>query len=129
MCILNKIVVLLLLPVFLVSSPAFAQQVHVVDPAAMSRAVAEKANQENTQRELLQRILNRADVREMAGRMGLSVERAESAVATLDGEELSQLAWYAGGVEASIVGGANNTVIISTTTLLLGLILLILIVK
>lgn len=128
MRVLNKIVVLLLLPMFLVSSPALAQQVHVVDPAAMSRAVAEKVNQENTHRELLQRILNRADVREVAGRMGLSVERAESAVATLDGEELSQLAGYAAGVEASLVGGAN-TIVISTTTLLLGLILLVLIVK
>ena len=128
MRVVNKIVAILLLPVFLVSSPALAQQVHVVDPTAMSRAVAEKVNQENTHRELLQRILNRADVREVAGRMGLSVERAESAVATLDGEELSQLAGYAGGVETSLVGGAN-TVVISTTVLLLALILLVLIVK
>jgi hypothetical protein len=128
MRVLNKIVVLLLLPVFLVSSPALAQQVHVVDLAAMSRAVAEKVNQENTHRELLLRTLNRADVREVAGRMGLSVERAESTVATLDGEELSHLAGYADGVEASLAGGAN-VVVISVTTLLLALILLVLIVK
>jgi hypothetical protein len=105
-----------------------AQLIHVVDPAAMSRAVAEKVDQDNTHREVVLRVLNRADVREVAGRMGLSVEHAESAVATLDGEELSQLAGYADGVETSLAGGAN-VVVISVTTLLLLLILIVLIVK
>jgi len=128
MRVVNKIAVLLLLPGLLLSSPALAQQIHVVDPAAMGRAVAEKADQDHTNREVLVRVLNRVDVRELAGRMGLSVERAESAVATLDGEELSQLAGYADGVEASLAGGAN-VIVISVTTLLLLLILIVLIVK
>lgn len=130
MRLMNKIVALLLLPVFLVSSPAFAQQARIVDAAAMSQALAGKAESESAQRELVRRVLDRADVREMAARMGLSVERADSAVAALSGAELGTLAQQAGAIEtAALTGGANTVVVISTTTLLLLLIIVILLVN
>jgi hypothetical protein len=43
------------------------------------------------------RVLDRADVREMASRLGLSVADATSAVATLDGAELGDEACPGGG--------------------------------
>lgn len=125
----NQIVALFLLPVLLVSSPALAQQARVVDAAAMSQALAGKAEAESAQRELVRRVLDRSDAREMAARMGLSVEQANSAMATLGGAELGTLAQHAGAVEATALAGGANTVVISLTTLLLILIIVILLVK
>ena len=125
----NKIVALLLLPVFLVASPAFAQQGRLVDSAAMSQALADKAESEATQRNLVRRVLNRADVSGMAARMGLSVERADSAVAKLSGAELGTLAEHAGAIETAALAGGASTIVISTTTLLLVLIIVILLAK
>ena len=125
----NKVVALLLLPVLLVASPAFAQQARVVDSAAMDQALASRANSELAQRELVRRVLNRDDVRQTAARMGLSLEDAGSAVATLSGAELETLAQRAGDVEAVALTGGANTITISVTTLLLLLIIVILLVK
>jgi hypothetical protein len=126
---LNKTVALVLLPLFLVSSPAFAQQPRLVDATAMSQALAGKTEAEGAQRALVGRVLDRAHVREMAGRMGLSVEQARSAVATLSGAELNLLAERAGAVETEALAGGANTVVISVTTLLLILIVVILLAK
>jgi len=126
---MNKTVVLLLLPLFLVSSPAFAQQVRVVDASAMDQALAAKAESETAQRELVRRVLDRADVRAMAARLGLSVEQADSAVATLSGPELGTLAQHAQAAEAATLAGEANVVVLSVTTLLLILIIVILLAK
>ena len=126
---MNKAVALLLLPMFLVSSPAFAQQARVVDASAMDQALAAKAESESAQREVVRRVLDRADVRAMAARMGLSVEQANSAVATLSGPELGTLAQHAQAAEAATLAGEANVVVISLTTLLLILIIVILLVK
>lgn len=126
MRIANKVVALLLLPMFLFSSPAFADQARVVDAAAMNQALADKADSESAQREAVRRVLDRADVREVAARMGLSVEQADSAVATLSGAELGALAQQADAVEAAALAGGANTIVISTVSLLLIIIIVIL---
>ena len=129
MHLVNKVVALLLASVFLVSSPALAQQARVVDSAALREALAIKADTELTQRELLRRVLDRDDVRQMAAGMGLSVEDASSAIATLSGVELGTLAQHANAVEAAALAGGANTIAISVTTLLLVLIIVILLVR
>jgi hypothetical protein len=122
----KKVVAFLLLPLFLASSPALAQQARVVDSGAMSQALEAKADAERAQRELVQRVLDRADVRDTAARLGLSVADAGSAVATLSGAELDTLAQHAGAVEAAALAGGSNTIVISLTTLLLIIIIVIL---
>jgi hemin uptake protein HemP len=122
----KKIVAYLLLPLFLASSPALAQDARVVDAGAMSQALQAKADSERAQRELVLRVLDRADVREMATRLGLSVADATSAVATLDGAELDTLAQQAGAVESQALTGGANTIVISLTALLLIIIIVIL---
>ena len=129
MRLVNKIVALILLPVFLVSTPAFAQQPRVVDAATMSQALAGKAHSEQAQRALVRRVLVRGNVQEMAARMGLSPERADAAVTTLSGAELTVLADHASTIEAQALAGGANTIVISTTTLLLILIVVILVAK
>ena len=123
----NKIAAVVLLPaMLLVSSPAFAQQVHVVDSAAMSRALAQKADADAAKRASVRRVLDRADVRQMAARMGLSVERAQAAVATLTNTELNEVARYARDVESAAMAGGASTIVISTTTVILVLLIVIL---
>ena len=129
MRLINKIAALVLLPVLLFTSPAFAQQPRILDGAAMSQALADKADSEHAQRDLVRRVLDRANVREMAARMGLDVAQASSAVATLSGAELGVLAEHAGAVETEALAGGANTVVISVTTLLLILIIVILLAK
>lgn len=126
---MTNTIVALLLPVLLVETPALAQQTHVVDSAALGRALAGKAEQTRAQRDQVRRVLARADAREMAASMGLSVERADMAVATLSDVELGSLAQHAAAVEAAPLAGGANTVVISTTTLLLVLIIVILLVR
>lgn len=125
----KKIVTLFLVPAFLVSTQAFAQQTRVVDAVALNQALANKTESENSQRELIRRVLDRSDAREMAERFGLTVEHAGTAVATLSGAELNSLAQHAASVEANSLAGGANTVVISVTTLLLILIIVILLVK
>lgn len=125
MQLMHKTMAIVLLPVLL-SSPAFAQQGRVVDAAAMRQALAAKAESDGAHRESVRRVLARADVRDMAARLGFSLEQAESAVATLSGSELSTLAQHAASIETADLSGGANTVVISVTTLLLLLIIVIL---
>lgn len=125
----KQIVTLFLLPAFLISSPAFAQQPRVVDAALMNQALANKAGSETAQRDLVRRVLDRSDAREVAASLGLNVAQASSAVETLSGAELNSLAQHAAAVEANALAGGANTIVISLTTLLLVLIIVILLVK
>ena len=125
----NKIAALLLIPMFLFSSPALADQHRIVDAAAMDQALAGKAETERTQRDAVQRVLDRDDVRQVAASMGLSVADARSAVATLSGAELASAAAQAGAGEGAALSGGASTITISLTVALLILIIVILLVK
>lgn len=119
-----KPVAVLLLPVMLAASPAFAAQ-HVVDAAALQRALAARNAAEEAQRAEVRRVLDRDEVRALAARMGLDLADARSAVGTLSGVQLAQAAERAQAVDVALAGGAT-TVVISLTTLLLILIIVIL---
>lgn len=126
MLISRKVVTLFLLPVLLCSTQAFAQQTRVVDAVSLNQALTQKAEAETAQRDLIRRVLDRSDAREVAARFGLSVQQANSAVATLNTADLNALAQHAGAVETSALAGGASTLVISTTTLLLVLIIVIL---
>ena len=121
-------VVALVVSSFLWNSSAMAQQQHVVDPAAMRQAIADQAMTDQQNRDDVLGVLHHSQVRELAGRLGLSVTRAEGAVSTLNSAELASLADQARMADVQLVGGAN-TIVISTTTLLLLIIIVILIAR
>lgn len=102
-----------------------AQQRHVIDPAGMRQALAAQAATDQQNRDVLLNVLRHKQVRDLASRLGLSVTRAESAVATMSGAELAELASTARTTDAALAGG-NKTIVISTTTLLLIIIIVIL---
>jgi hypothetical protein len=110
------------------SSPALAQQRHVVDLAVMHQAVADQAATDQQNRDLVLGVLHRAEVQGLAGRLGLNVTTAENAVPTLGSAELSRLAGPAHMVDAQLAGGADP-IVVSVTTLLLILIIVILLVR
>jgi hypothetical protein len=109
----------------LFSSSAMAQQRHVVDPAAMQQAVADQAVTDQVNRDAVLALLDRSEAREVAGRLGLNLTRAENAVATLSSTELASVADSARSADAQLSGGAD-TIVISATTLLLIIIIIIL---
>jgi hypothetical protein len=111
------------------SSSAMAEQRHVVDAAALHQAVADQAAKDQQNRDAVLNVLHQEQVRELAGRLGLDVTRAEGAVAALDGAELAQLADTARSADLQLAGGRGNTIVISTTALLLIIIIVILLVR
>lgn len=109
-----------------VAPVAHAQQ-SVIGRSALDKAVQERVARDQADREAIRTVLQRADVREMAAKAGLSIEKAEAAVATLEGRELDQIASHARQIQNDLSGGAS-TIVISTTTIIIILLLVILIV-
>lgn len=121
-------VVAVLLSCVVWTPPAMAQQRHIVDPSVMQQAIADQAVRDQQNRDAVRGVLQHAQVRDLADRLGLSVTRAERALATLDSTELERLADQARTADAELAGG-STVLVISTTALLLIIIIVILIAR
>ena len=111
----------------LLVAPAAQAQTHVVGKAALAQAVQERVSQDQADRDAILALLARTEVRQIAARTGLSLETAQAAVSTLQGQELTDLASQARQANDDLAGGAS-TVTISTTTIIIVLLVIILIV-
>ena len=109
------------------SSAAFAQDRHAVDPSVLSQTVTTQVAQQDADRAAIHEALNRPEVRDVAAKSGIDLDRVNASVDTLSGTALSQVAAAAQQVNHSLVGGAS-TVVISTTTIIIALLVVILIV-
>ena len=112
---------------FLMVAPSLQAQTHVINKAGLAKAVADRVSQDQADRDAILSLLQRADVRTIAAKAGLSVEKAAAAVSTLQGDDLSELASQARQVQNDLAGGAS-TIVISTTTIIIVLLIIILIV-
>lgn len=112
---------------FVLPPAALAQQATVADQATLDQAVAAHSRQADADRADIRRMLSRQQIREIAARAGIDVKRAETAVATLDGTDLRQIAEQARAVDNSLAGGQSR-ITISTTAIIIGLLVLILII-
>lgn len=108
-------------------APAVSAQSNVIGKSALDKAVQERVATDQADRDAIQSLLRRAEVREVAGKAGLSLDKAAAAVSTLHGNDLAQLAAQARQVNNDLAGGAS-TVVISTTTIIIVLLIIILIV-
>lgn len=106
---------------------ALADGRHMADPAMLAAAIAEHVNQQDAERAAIREALARPQVRDMASRMGLDVDRVTAAVDTLAGADLDRAANAARQVNQELVGGAT-TVVISTTTIIIALLVVILLI-
>ena len=108
-------------------APAAQAQTHVIATSALSQAVQQRVSQDQADRDAIVSLLQRPDVRQIASQAGLSLEKAEAAVSTLNGQDLRDPAAQSRQVQNDLAGGAS-TVVISTTTIIIVLLIVILIV-
>jgi predicted outer membrane protein len=113
--------------VLALSAAALAQERHAVDPAALANSVTQHVAEQEARRAVVHEALARPEVREMAGRAGIDLDRVDRSVDTLTGESLDRMASAAGDVNQALAGGAS-TVVISTTTIIIALLVIIIII-
>lgn len=109
----------------LLAAPSGAQT-NVMSQSSLEKAIQARVAQDQADRQAIRTLLQRKDVRDVASKAGLSIEKAEAAVATLQGDDLRDLAAQARHVENGLAGGA--TVVITTTTIIIILLLVIILV-
>ena len=114
------------LAVMLCAPAAWAQQSHVINKSALDQAVQQRVGQDQADRDAIRSFLQNPQVKSVAAKAGLSVDKAAAAVSTLQGDELRQAAGQARAVNQDLAGGA--TVVVTTTTIILVLLVIILIV-
>ncbi len=107
--------------------PVHAQTSHAAPQSVLDAAVQDHAASTAADREAVLRLLERPDVQAVAGDLGLDLRRAQSAIATLDGPQLTDLAAQARQAEQALAGGQSR-VVISTTMIIIALLVLILII-
>ena len=107
--------------------PAHAQTSHAAPQSILDAAVQNHVATTAADRETVLRLLERPEVQAVAGDIGLDLRRAQSAVSTLEGQQLTDLAEQAQQVEKALAGGQSR-IVISTTLIIIALLVLILII-
>jgi len=107
--------------------PAHAQTALAAPQSILDAAVQNHVATTAADRETVLRLLERPEVQAVAGDIGLDLRRAQSAVSTLEGQQLTDLAEQAQQVEKALAGGQSR-VVISTTLIIIALLVLILII-
>ncbi len=117
----------------LVFSGALAQSddnvASLATQADLDSAIAQTLEQEDAARGTIITLLRRDDVRGLAQDQGLDIQRAESAVSTLQGDELQRLSSLATDANAQLAGGDRVTISVGLVGLLVILIVVILVVR
>lgn len=121
---LRTLLVAPLVVVTALSSVTFAQERHVVNPAAMAGAISQHVAAQDANRAVVREALSRPEVRELAAKAGIDLTRLSAAVDTMSTADLERAAEAAQQVNDSLVGGAT-TIVISTTTIIIALLILI----
>jgi len=104
-----------------------AQSPHVASQAVLDAAIQQHVDDTAAQRAAVLRVLDRDEVKKVAGRVGIDLTTASTAVAAMQGQELAAAAAQAQQVDKALAGGAS-TVVISTTTIIIALLVIILLV-
>lgn len=112
----------------LVAAPrVLAQSTHAASAAALDAAVQQHVASTDADRRMVQRLLDRADVKAVAAGAGIDIRSAASAVSTMDPASLAAVAGQARAAEQALAGG-QSSVTINTTLIIIGLLVLILII-
>jgi cell division protein FtsL len=98
---------------------------HVVGESEIQTRIDQQVDRADADREAVQTLLQREDVRRIAGSAGLDLQRASAVAAVLSGPELENFASLARDIDAGLAGG-DSTVVISATTLIIILLIILL---
>ena len=124
-------VVMFLLAVMLAPSLAFAGQAAQAAPTqsqSLAAVAADHAAKKQADRQTILSVLQRDDVRQVAKTAGLSIDKATSAVAALDGAELAQVAAQAQQVNDALAGGQTITLTVWLIIIILLVVILLVLV-
>lgn len=119
-------IVLAVVSLVAVIPPAHAQTSHAAPQSALDAAIHDHTAAAEADRETVLGLLARPEVEAIAGDVGLDLRRAQSAIDTLDGEQLTALAAQARQAEQALAGGQSIT--ISAIWIIIGLLVLILLI-
>jgi len=119
--------VLIVLFTLVAAVPRGYAQSHTAPQAALDTALQQHVETATADRDAVLRVLTHPEVKSVAGKAGIDLRQASSAVATLDAAKVSELAAQARQVESSLAGGQSK-ITISTTVIIIGLLVLILLV-
>ncbi|MGE0445377.1 MAG: PA2779 family protein [Vicinamibacterales bacterium] len=120
-------VLVVLLTVITAAPRLSAQTSHAAPQAAIDAALQQHVNAADAERGRVQRLLEREEIRSVAGQAGIDLHQVTSAVATMSAQELAQVAAQAQQVEQALAGGQSR-VVISTTVIIIALLVLILLI-
>ena len=99
--------ILMAAPQIQASSPGRDQSAsaHIAGQPVLDAAVQEHARVTDRDRETVRLFLQRADVRAIAGKYGIDIRRAESAVAAMDASEIANIAEHARTTDGTLFAG------------------------
>jgi hypothetical protein len=120
-------VLVILLSMVIAMPRVQAQASHTASQSAIDAALQQHVSSTAADRDDLLRVLANPDVKSVADKAGIDLRRAATAVASLEGQELSQLAAQARQVDQALAGGQSR-VVISTTVIIIALLVLILLI-
>ena len=112
----------------LVVAPSLSAQVHVAGQQALDAAVQQHVSSTDQDRETVRLFLERSEVRAIAGKYGVDIQRADSAVATMNAADLASVAAKARQADEALAGGQSSFTISTTTIIIVLLVLILLIV-
>jgi hypothetical protein len=107
--------------------PGQSPAAHAAPQAALDAALQQHTRDAAAERAAVIRVLDHQQVKDVAGKIGVDLRQAKSAVTTLNGEQLAQVSAQAMKVDQALAGGAS-TLVISTTTIIIALLVLILVI-
>jgi hypothetical protein len=120
MKIVRSSLALFLAALCIVPTTAFAQS-HVIGAGALNAAVQQRAARDQADRDAVLALLQRSEVKEIAAKAGLSLDKATAAVSLLQGSELQQTAAQARQVQNDLAGGMSTRSILTVTIVILAL--------
>ena len=119
--------VLVVLLAIIMAAPRIQAQSHTASQSAIDAALQQHVSTAAADRADLLRVLGNPEIKAVADKAGLDLRRATTAVASLDGQELTQLATQARQVDQALAGGQSR-ITISTTLIIIALLVIILII-
>lgn len=120
--------VLVILLLIVIAMPRVqAQASHTASQSAIDAALQAHLSSTAADRADLLRVLANPEVKVVADKAGLDLRRATTAVASLEGQQLTELAAQARQVDEALAGGQSR-IVISTTVIIIVLLVLILLI-
>ena len=106
----------------------FAQDSHAAPQSAIDAALQQHVTATDADREAVLRLLERAEIKAVAGDTGIDLRKATDAVATMSPRELADVAAQARQVDQALAGGQSRITISTTLLIIAHLVLILLIV-